>query len=56
MSSEIDERSLHEIHIIPFEWAVKKAGTWGVMSSYNRLNGTFTSEQKWLLSTFLRDE
>jgi beta-glucosidase len=35
---------------------VKKAGTWGIMSSYNRLNGTFTSEHNWLLSTVLRDE
>ena len=40
ISSEIDERSLREIYLIPFEWAVKKADTWGVMSSYNRLNGT----------------
>ncbi|KFL31829.1 beta-glucosidase [Devosia riboflavina] len=56
MSSEIDERSLREIYLIPFEWAVKKAGTWGVMSSYNRLNGTFTSEHNWLLTTVLRNE
>ncbi|MET0438716.1 MAG: glycoside hydrolase family 3 C-terminal domain-containing protein [Devosia sp.] len=56
MSSEIDERSLREIYLIPFEWAVKKANTWGVMSSYNRLNGTFTSEHNWLLTTVLRYE
>lgn len=56
MSSEIDERALREIYLIPFEWAVKKAETWGVMSSYNRLNGTFTSEHNWLLTTVLRDE
>jgi beta-glucosidase len=56
MSSEVDERSLREIYLVPFEWAVKKAGTWGVMSSYNRLNGTYTSEHNWLLSTVLRDE
>jgi len=56
MSSEIDERALREIYLIPFEWAVKKAGTWGVMSSYNRLNGTFTSEHDWLLGTVLRQE
>ena len=56
ISSEVDERALREIYLIPFEWAVKKAGTWGVMSSYNRLNGTFTSEHNWLLSTVLRDE
>jgi beta-glucosidase len=56
MSSQIDERALREIYLIPFEWAVKKAGTWGVMSSYNRLNGTYTSEHNWLLSTVLREE
>ncbi len=56
ISSEIGERALREIYLIPFEWAVKKAGTWGVMSSYNRLNGTFTSEHDWLLTTVLRGE
>ena len=54
ISSEIDERALREIYLIPFEWAVKKAHTWGVMSSYNRLNGTFTSEHNWLLTDVLR--
>ena len=56
ISSEIDERALREIYLLPFEWAVKQAGTWGVMSSYNRLNGTFTSEHNWLLTTVLRQE
>ncbi|WP_332700784.1 beta-glucosidase [Devosia sp.] len=56
ISSEIDERSLREIYLIPFEWAVKKAHTWGVMSSYNRLNGTFTSEHNWLLTDVLRKD
>ena len=56
MSSEIDERSLREIYLLPFEVAVKDAGTWGVMSSYNRLNGTFASENPWLLTKVLRDE
>ena len=56
ISSEIGERALREIYLVPFEHAVKKAGTWGVMSSYNRLNGTYTSEHNWLLSTVLRQE
>lgn len=56
ISSEVGERALREIYLIPFEAAVKKAGTWGVMSSYNRLNGTYTSEHNWLLGTVLRDE
>lgn len=56
ISSEIDERTLRELYLIPFEWAVKKAGTWGIMSSYNKLNGTFTSQDPWLLGQVLRVE
>lgn len=56
ISSEIDERALREIYFIPFEYAVKRAHSWGVMSSYNKLNGTYTSEHNWLLTTVLRNE
>ncbi|PYE31488.1 MULTISPECIES: glycoside hydrolase family 3 C-terminal domain-containing protein [unclassified Rhizobium] len=56
MSSDIDERSLREIYLLPFEQAVKKAGVMAVMSSYNRLNGTYTSEHPWLLTDVLRKE
>ncbi len=56
ISSEIDERALRELYLVPFEWAVKTAGTWGIMSSYNKLNSTFTSENEWLLTTVLRKE
>ncbi len=56
MSSRIDERSLREIYLIPFEWAVKKAGTWGVMTAYNRVNGIYASEHHWLIEEVLRGE
>lgn len=56
MSSDIDDRALHEIYLPPFEAAVKTAGAYAVMSSYNRLNGTFTSEHKTLLTDLLKDE
>jgi beta-glucosidase len=56
ISSQIDERTLREVYLIPFEHAVKVAGTWAIMSSYNRLNGTFTSENEWLLTQVLRNE
>lgn len=56
ISSEIDERALRELYLVPFEAAVKDAGTWGIMSSYNKLNGTYTSENPWLLDQVLRKE
>lgn len=56
MSSDVDERTLREIYLPPFEEAVKKASVKAVMSSYNRLNGTYTSENPWLLTKVLREE
>lgn len=55
MSSDIDIRTLREIYLPPFEAAVN-AGIWALMCSYNRLNGTFTSEHKWLLHDLLKVE
>ena len=56
INSEIDERSLREVYLRPFEAAVKEAGAWGIMSSYNKLNGTYTAENEWLLNDVLRNE
>lgn len=56
IDSVIDERTLREIYLRPFEDAVKKAGTWSMMSSYNKLNGTYTAENRWLLTEVLRNE
>lgn len=54
--SVVDERTLREIYLAGFEIAVKKAQPWTIMASYNRLNGTYTSENEWLLNKVLREE
>ena len=55
-SSDMDERTLREIYLAGFETAVKKSDPWTLMCSYNRINGTYASENKWLLTDVLRDE
>ncbi len=56
MSSDIDERALREIYLRPFELAVREGGSLGIMTSYNRVNGRWCTEQPELLGGILRDE
>ena len=56
ISSKMDERTLREIYLPAFETAVKKAKPWTVMCAYNKLNGTFCSENHGLLVNILKDE
>ena len=53
-SSETDERTMREIYFPAFETAVKKASPWTFMCSYNKINGTYASENEWLLTDVLR--
>jgi len=53
---QVDERSLRETHLPPFEAAVKEGGTWMLMSAYNIVNGEHMSENQHLLTDILKKE
>ncbi len=55
-SSEVDERTLREIYLAAFETPVREAKPWTVMCSYNKINGTFASENRLLMTDILRNE
>ncbi len=55
-SSEIDERTLHEIYLRAFRGVVKESAPWAIMSSYNMVNGVYASENKYLLQNTLIDK
>jgi beta-glucosidase len=55
-STWIDDQTLHEIYVAPFEAAIKKADVSSIMCSYNRINGTFACGNESTLTKILRDE
>ncbi|TFV57015.1 beta-glucosidase [Geodermatophilus sp. DF01-2] len=56
VSADVDERTLREVYLPAFERIVTEAAPATVMCSYNRVNGVFASENRWLLTEVLRDE
>ena len=54
--SVVDERALRELYLTNFEIAVKEGHPKSIMSSYNKVNGTYANENAHLLTEILRDE
>lgn len=52
----MDERTLHEIYLPTFKIPIEKSNPWGLMTAYNGLNGSHTSENKYLLIDILKKE
>jgi len=56
VSVDVDERTLREIYLPAFERAVAESQPATIMTAYNRINGVYASENRWLLTDVLRDE
>jgi beta-glucosidase len=56
MNVQVSERALREIYLKNFQIAVQNSNPWTIMSSYNLINGTYTSQSRALLDTVLRKE
>ncbi|NNJ64449.1 MAG: glycosyl hydrolase, partial [Xanthomonadales bacterium] len=56
MNSAVDDRTLNEIYLTPFEIAIKKAQPWTVMACYNRVQGVYGSQSPALLHRKLKEE
>ena len=52
----VDERTLREIYLAGFEYAVKTAAPWTVMAAYNQVNGAYATDNRRLLTEILRAE
>ncbi|MGD8791310.1 MAG: glycoside hydrolase family 3 C-terminal domain-containing protein [Anaerolineae bacterium] len=56
MSSQVSERALREIYLLPFQMAIHQAKPWAVMSAYNKVNGRWCNEDPYLLLDILKGE
>ena len=56
VGADVDYRTLREVYLPRFERAVTQARPWTVMCCYNRVNGTYASQNRWLLTDVLHGE
>jgi beta-glucosidase len=56
VSADVDERTLREMYLRAFQRVVTQARPWTVMCAYNKVNGVYASQHRWLLTEVLRGE
>ena len=56
IDNRVDEQTLHETYLRPFEACIREGGTGSVMTSYNKVNGTYSSDSRDLNITILRNQ
>lgn len=56
LNAVVDERTLREVYLAPFEQAVEAGGAWCVMAAYNKVNGHYACENRHLLTEVLKEE
>ena len=56
LNTIVSERALREIYLKGFKIALEESNPWAIMSSYNKINGTYASENEELLNDLLREE
>ncbi|MGH3206591.1 MAG: glycoside hydrolase family 3 C-terminal domain-containing protein [Trebonia sp.] len=56
VSADVDERTLREMYLSAFRRVVTQARPWTVMCAYNKINGVYAAQHRWLLTQVLRDE
>src|SRR5215469_450563 len=56
VSADVDERTLREMYLRAFQRVVTQARPWTVMAAYNKINGVYATQSRWLLTQVLRGE
>ena len=51
---QVDQRTLHEIYLPPFQAAIQQGGGWTLMDSFNQVNGTWAADDKLLLTDVVK--